>query len=74
MCFGSRCDCCSLNTLACRWNSAGIFDRSASGGEVGSWKAIHATKYLSCVWRGMFLVLGMKMALFAFGARRTIGS
>ena len=74
VCFGSRCDCCSLNTFACRWNSVGIFDRSASDGEVGLWKVIRAVKYLSCVCHGTFLVLGTNMALFAFGAWRTIGN
>ena len=74
VCFGNRCDCCSLKTLACRWNSVGIFDKSASGGEVGSWNAIRVMKYLSCVGRGTFLVLGTKMAFFAFGARIIIGS
>ena len=70
-CWGSRCDCSSLNTLWCHWYSCGIFDGGLSSGAA---MVTRPMKYRSagrywclCNWCVYF-------ALVALGALNITGS
>src|SRR6266850_2525515 len=65
VCSGSLCDCCSLNTLACRWKALGTLDKSASDDVSSLPMVTFAIKYRSGGGSGFgtFQVCGTNMAL-----------
>jgi hypothetical protein len=72
--FGSCWDFYLLNTFMWQWNSLGTLVKSASSSWSGWMVTLHR-KYLSFhMGRGMFLILGTKVAFCAFGALSTMGS